>query len=73
MRFKIRDLDSGTDLFEVTKDEDDEGEEEENEEKAREPARGVEEGGVQRKREPTRYVKYQFPPQFLKLKRIGAL
>ncbi len=66
VRFKIRDLDTGTDLFEVTKAEDEE--EEENEQKAR-----VEEGGMHLQREPARYVKYQFPPQFLKLKRIGAL
>ena len=51
VRFKIRDLESGATLFEVTKSE------EEDEEI---PS------------EPPRYVKYNFPPQFLKLKRIGA-
>lgn len=72
VRFKIRDLDSGTDLFEVTKAEDEE-EEEESEQQSREPAGSVKEEGEQKPREPARYVQYQFPPQFLKLKRIGAL
>ena len=57
VRFKIRDIESGATLFEVTKSEDEE-EEEENSEDAEPRA--------------TRYVKYHFPPQFLKLKRVGA-
>jgi hypothetical protein len=52
MRFKIRDVESGATLFEVTKSDDEEGEDT--------PS------------EPPRYVKYHFPPQFLKLKRVGA-
>lgn len=52
VRFKIRDMDSGIDLFEVTKGEDEE------EEGPKEP--------------PPRYVKYQFPPEFLKLRSVGA-
>ena len=52
VRFKIRDVDSGATLFEVTKPEDD--------------------GESEQPREPPRYVKYHFPPQFLKLRRVGA-
>lgn len=54
IRFKIRDVESGATLFEVTKSEEDEDEDDDV------------------PREPTRYVKYHFPPQFLKLKRVGA-
>lgn len=49
VKFKIRDVESGTTLFEVSKDEEED-----------------------MASEPPRYVKYHFPPQFLKLKRIGA-
>ena len=52
VRFKIRDVESGATLFEVTKSEEEEDEE--------------------TPREPPRYVKYHFPPQFLQLRRIGA-
>lgn len=55
VKFKIRDMESGSVLFEVTKSEE-EGEEEEGDTPHESP----------------RYVKYHFPPQFLKLRRIGA-
>lgn len=53
VRFKIRDMESGATLFEVTKSEEEDGDDD----------------GPQ---ETPRYVKYHFPPQFLKLRRIGA-
>ena len=56
VRFKIRDIESGDTLFEVNKSEE---EEEEGDSEDAEP-------------QATRYVKYHFPPQFLKLKRVGA-
>ena len=46
-RFRIRDLDTETILFEVHKSTDS-------------------------RSEPSRYVRYQFPPAFLELKTIGA-
>ena len=59
VKFKIRDIESGATLFQVTKSE------EEDEE-------GEGEGANDTPHEPTRYVKYQFPAEFLKLRRIGA-
>lgn len=60
MRFKIRDIESGTVLFEVTKP----------------PAIFCqdEEEGIEEDVDPNhgRYVRYQFTPQFLKLKTVGA-
>lgn len=62
-RFKIRDLESGAVLFEIAKPlpEGDEGGE-----------RGSE--GVEESVDPNsgRFVRYQFTPQFLKLKTVGA-
>lgn len=64
-RFKIRDLESGAVLFEIAK--------------PIPPADGLEENG-ERVVEPEeiadpnagRFVRYQFTPQFLKLKTVGA-
>lgn len=54
-RFKIRDMDSGTTLFEVVKPPDGDGDK---------PDPGDPNAG--------RYVRYEFPPQFLKLRQVGA-
>lgn len=53
-RFKLRDLGSGTVLFEVCKPADDEIE------------------GANFAPDTTRFVQYQFPPEFLQLKTVGA-
>ncbi|CAG9104041.1 unnamed protein product [Plutella xylostella] len=62
-RFKIRDLETGTTLFEIAKPPTDFG--------------VVAEGGEDAAEEPLdpnagRFVRYQFTPQFLKLKTVGA-
>ena len=51
-RFKIRDIDSGTVLFEICKPDEDEM-----------PSDSP---------DAARFVRYQFPPQFLSLKNVGA-
>ena len=58
-RFKIRDLDSGTVLFEIAKPSVDEIEEYEHAIEETDPNVG-------------RFVRYQFTPQFLRLKHVGA-
>uniref|UniRef100_A0A023FVM5 Putative photoreceptor synaptic vesicle protein n=1 Tax=Amblyomma parvum TaxID=251391 RepID=A0A023FVM5_AMBPA len=65
-RFKIRDMESGMVLFEIAKppppstpDGDDAGEEQPPESECQDPNAG-------------RFVRYQFTPQFLKLKTVGA-
>ncbi|KAH6931940.1 hypothetical protein HPB50_001678 [Hyalomma asiaticum] len=65
-RFKIRDMESGMVLFEIAKppppstpDGDDAGEEQQLEGECQDPNAG-------------RFVRYQFTPQFLKLKTVGA-
>ncbi|XP_047097743.1 protein unc-119 homolog B [Schistocerca piceifrons] len=60
-RFKIRDLETGTVLFEIAKP----------------PAADVEDADSDPEREESdpnagRFVRYQFTPQFLKLKTVGA-
>merc|ERR1719219_778809 len=58
-RFKIRDLDTGIVLFEIAKPPQGQGDEEEVEAEDVDPNAG-------------RFVRYQFTPQFLKLKTVGA-
>lgn len=53
VKFKIRDVDSGATLFEVTKSDEEDADDDES-------------------HETPRHVKYHFPPQFLRLRRIGA-
>lgn len=58
-RFKIRDLDTGIVLFEIAKPPAGQGEEEDADTEEVDPNAG-------------RFVRYQFTPQFLKLKTVGA-
>lgn len=62
-RFKIRDLESGTVLFEIAKPPTDFGVDNEAGEDATEEPLDPNAG---------RFVRYQFTPQFLKLKTVGA-
>ncbi|KAI8783289.1 protein unc-119 B-A [Biomphalaria glabrata] len=62
-RFKLRDIDSNQVLFEVAKPAPNYENEEEEEEKLPEPDEDPNSG---------RFVRYQFTPQFLKLKTVGA-
>lgn len=62
-RFKIRDLESGTVLFEIAKPPTDFGVDSEGTEDAPEEPLDPNAG---------RFVRYQFTPQFLKLKTVGA-
>lgn len=62
-RFKIRDLETGTVLFEIAKPPTDFGVDNEGAEDASEDALDPNAG---------RFVRYQFTPQFLKLKTVGA-
>lgn len=62
-RFKIRDLESGTVLFEIAKPPTDFGVDSEGTEDASEEPLDPNAG---------RFVRYQFTPQFLKLKTVGA-
>lgn len=62
-RFKIRDLESGTVLFEIAKPPTDFGVDHENGDEAQEEPLDPNAG---------RFVRYQFTPQFLKLKTVGA-
>lgn len=63
-RFKIRDLESGTVLFEIAKPSPEEEAE----------FAEAEDEGVDADAEPNagRFVRYQFTPQFLRLKHVGA-
>jgi protein unc-119 len=62
-RFKIRDLETGTVLFEIAKPPTDFGVENDGSEDAPEEPLDPNAG---------RFVRYQFTPQFLKLKTVGA-
>lgn len=62
-RFKIRDLETGTVLFEIAKPPTDFGVDNEGAEDAVEESLDPNAG---------RFVRYQFTPQFLKLKTVGA-
>lgn len=62
-RFKIRDLETGTVLFEIAKPPTDFGVDNEGNEDAPEEPLDPNAG---------RFVRYQFTPQFLKLKTVGA-
>lgn len=62
-RFKIRDLDTGTVLFEIAKPPTDFGVDNDGSEEASDEPLDPNAG---------RFVRYQFTPQFLKLKTVGA-
>lgn len=62
-RFKIRDLETGTILFEIAKPPTDFGVESEGSDDTQEESLDPNAG---------RFVRYQFTPQFLKLKTVGA-
>ena len=67
VRFKVRDMDSQQVLFEIAKPEDaEEGEVEDNggEVEGKEGAEGEE--------DTERFIRYEFPPQVLRLKTLGA-
>ena len=67
VRFKVRDMESQQVLFEIAKPEDtEEGEVEDN-------GGGVEgKEGTEEEEHTERFIRYEFPPQVLRLKTLGA-